>query len=363
MKLLLFTLCISTLQVQANELQGILYNRSATFEERESVSAELKKLLGIKQPIPVMDAIAEICYNVDICAASTTDEQIENECEPTDFNDTEFPPHFGSACYLKQFKENYNCIQPEKEMNLAGIRVFADLLNDTKGYYLSIITKLIIKKYIEVHNVDLSIPENARAFMNAYPKEAKKLQSIASEAIALGSYTGNCYHQLNSFLFSSNINKIDRYYNLYSAIINTLDFFPDYKKKVNRGVNLPLSVLKEHHKIGNIICYNGFTSTAEHNELTDYSNKPSNYFLAEKCTQRLYISYEDNNALPGKLIKSGSLSSNEKEVLFSPGSCFRIDSVTPRTDVTDPEDDDIKCEEGQHYNFEMTLVPNTRVQV
>jgi hypothetical protein len=193
--------------------------------------------------------------------------------------------------------------------------------------------------------------------METYPNEAKKLQSIANGALALGSYTGNCYHQLNSFLFSSNIQKINRYFNLYSAIINTLDFFPDYKKKVNRGVNLPSNVLKEHHKVGNIVCYQGFTSTAEHNEQTDYSNNPSNYFLTEKCTQRLYINYENNGALPGKLIKSGSLSSNEKEVLFSPGACFQIDKVSPRTDATKAEDDYRECEEGQHYNFEMTLVP------
>jgi hypothetical protein len=357
MKLLLFTLCIITLQAQANELHEILLKRSATFEEREIVSTELKDLLGLEQPIPVMDAIAEICYNVDICATFTTNDQIEKECDPIEFGDTQFPTHFGSACYLKKFKEDYSCTQPEKEMSLAGIQVFSDLLNDTRGYYLNIVSKLIIKKYIDVYNVDLSIPENARAFMDAYPKEAKKLQSISNGAIALGSYTGNCYHQLNGFLFSTNTKKINRYYNLHSAIINTLDFFPDYKKKVNRGVNLPSSVLKEHHKVGNIVCYQGFTSTAEHNELTDYSSKPSNYFLSEKCTQRLYISYEDNNALPGKLIKSGSLSSNEKEVLFSPGSCFRIDKVSARSDATKPEDDDIKCEEGQHYNFEMTLVP------
>ena len=139
----------------------------------------------------------------------------------------------------------------------------------------------------------------------------------------------------------------------------TLEFFPEFKSKVNRGVELPKAILKEHHKIGNIICYDGFTSTAVHME-DDYSDKPSNSFLSGKCTQRIYISYIENGSKPGKLIKSGSLSPEEDEVLFEPGSCFRVDKVYPRTDVTDPEEEDYLCEEGEHFNFELTLVPQKR---
>jgi hypothetical protein len=152
---------------------------------------------------------------------------------------------------------------------------------------------------------------------------------------------------------------IQRYYNLYKNIINTLNLFPPFKDKVNRGTNaLWGDTLIEHHKIGNIVCYDGFTSTAVHNPKTDYSSNPSNYFLEGKCTQRLYISYDQNPELAGRLIKAGSLSPNEDEVLFAPGSCFRIDSVTKRTHVQDNPDDDYECGEGKDYNFEMTLVPS-----
>ncbi len=204
--------------------------------------------------------------------------------------------------------------------------------------------------------MDLSRPTVIQEFIKTYPEEGKKLITMASGAIALGSYTGSCHNQLNSFLFTNNKELKTRYYNLYKSIINTLEFFPKYRKKVNRGANLPKSALSEHHKVGNIVCYDGFTSTAVHNPKTDYTDTPSNYFLQKKCTQRLYISYEKNGAVPGKLIEAGSLSPSENEVLFEPGACFKIDKVYPRTDTSN-EGEDYECNEGEHYNFEMTLVP------
>ena len=184
----------------------------------------------------------------------------------------------------------------------------------------------------------------------------KKFDKVIGASLVLGSYTGSCYSEFNGFLFSRKVEKLVRYYNLYAAIIDTLSIFLSLEK-VNRGVNLPASVLKEHHKVGNIVCYDGFTSTAVHDE-KDYTGEPKNFFLQGKCTQRLYISYEDNGAKPGKLIKSGSLSPGEDEVLFEPGACFRVDKVFPRTDDVDPEDEDHECQDGERFNFELTLMPS-----
>ena len=178
---------------------------------------------------------------------------------------------------------------------------------------------------------------------------------MAQETYSLAAYTLDCYMPLNSILYSKNQAKITRYYNLYRAIINTMGIFPEFKQKVNRGANLPKSVLQEHHKIGNIVCYNGFTSTAVHDPKTDMTNKPRNSFLSGKCTQRLYISY-DERALGGRSISKGSALTSENEVLFEPGACFRIDKVYPRTDQPAEDEEGIECGEGEHYNFEMTLV-------
>ena len=118
---------------------------------------------------------------------------------------------------------------------------------------------------------------------------------------------------------------------------------------------MPAGILKEHHKIGNIVCYDGFTSTAIHDPKTDMTDKPANDFLSRKCRQRMYISYEER-ALGGKAISKASTSKSENEILFEPGACFRIDNVYPRTDLPLEDDDNIECAEGEHYNFEMTLV-------
>lgn len=355
MNILILTLLLAATNSYTEDFIDILFKQTSTYDQREIVSKELKDLLGIEQPLPVIDSIAEVCYQADICAQSTSDSEIEVLCEPVP-DDSKFTPQFGSACYLKNFKQNYSCNKSANKMTINGLKSFSKLIDDTSGYYVSLIKEKIIKKYLKEFNIDLNITKDAKEFYKAYPKEAKKLVELARNSIALGSYTSNCYDQLNDNLFRNKKSFITRHFNLYKSILDTLDFFPSFTKKVNRGVNLPEHVLKEHHKIGNIVCYNGFTSSAVHNEKTDYTGEPSNYFLEDTCTQRLYISYEDNGATPGKLIDSGSMFSSEKEVLFSPGACFRIDKVTPRTDKSPDQNDSSTCSEGEHFNFEMTLV-------
>ena len=61
-------------------------------------------------------------------------------------------------------------------------------------------------------------------------------------------------------------------------------------------------------------------------------------------------------ALGSRSISKGSTSKSEDEILFEPGACFRIDNVYPRTDPPTEDDKDMECDEGEHFNFEMTLV-------
>lgn len=336
-----------------SNLVDIIKKRNATFSERSVVSKQLAKLLGIEQPLLVAEAIAEICYNVDICAQATSKSDVEEACKSNNQNNDE---DLGSPCYLKSFREQFKYSPDFGSMTMQGWQAFARIIDYTKTYYGTLITNKLIEYYKEKFNVDLSTKSNFLSFKNDYPEEMNKPLKVSGGSLALGSYTGEYYRKINRFLYSKNNEKLIRYYNLYAAIIDTLEYFPEFKKKVNRGVNLPAKVLKEHHKVGNIVCYDGFTSTAVHSE-EDYTSNPRNGFLTGNCTQRLYISYENNGAKPGRLIKSASLSVSEEEVLFEPGTCFRVDKVSPRTDEFYQDDPKQKCKERQRFNFELTVIP------
>lgn len=119
MKILFLALCLTPC-LYASDLIDIIKNNQATFNDRELVSAELSRILGIDQPLPVSEAIAEICYGVDVCARATTDSELSSLCNIEDY-DSEYTPKFGSACYLKSFRENYRCSDLAGSMKLSGI--------------------------------------------------------------------------------------------------------------------------------------------------------------------------------------------------------------------------------------------------
>ncbi len=126
MKFILIILSLISYSTNAAELLDILTNSSSTFEEREVVANDLQELLGMEQPLPILDAVAEICYGVDICAIASKDDEIERLCNPRDFDDAEFSPHFGTACYLKKFKQSYSCNKSITQMNFAGLQAFSN---------------------------------------------------------------------------------------------------------------------------------------------------------------------------------------------------------------------------------------------
>jgi len=354
-KILLTLLTILSIgQVIADTgLTDILFKRTATFEERQNVSEELSQL-GTKQPLNVSDAIAEICYGVDLCAGS--DIQVPDYCEEDNSKD-DYVPSIGDPCYPKYFKQKYSCNTEIENQSYKTVGLAGKLIYDLNTMYRSYIYEYMVDGFSRQYNVDFRTlsPAGLEEFFKKNPQAKLHIETISSESLALAAYTLDCYGALNSILYSGEDVKINRYYNLYKAVINTMGLFSEYKGKVNRGVSLPAGILKEHHKIGNIVCYNGFTSTAIHDPKTDMTDKPANGFLSGKCRQRMYISY-DERALGGRAISKASTSKSENEILFEPGACFRIDNVYPRTDPPLEDEADIECEEGEHYNFEMTLV-------
>jgi hypothetical protein len=354
-KILLTLLTILSIhQVFADTgLTDILFKRAATFEERQSVSTELSQL-GKQQPLNVSDAIAEVCYGVDLCAGS--DIQAPAYCVD-DLPKSVHPFGMWPDCYPTYFRQNYSCNTEIEKQSFKTVNLAGKLLYDLNTMYRSYIYEYMMDGFSRQYNVDFRnlSPAAVEEFFKKNPQAKIHIETISSESLALAAYTLDCYGTLNSILYTGEDVKINRYYNLYKAVINTMGLFPEYKGKVNRGVSLPSGILKEHHKIGNIVCYNGFTSTAIHDPKTDMTDKPSNGFLSGKCRQRMYISY-DERAIGGKSISKGSTSKSENEILFEPGACFRIDNVYPRTDPPLEDEAGIECEEGEHYNFEMTLV-------
>jgi hypothetical protein len=345
---------LSMSQVFADtDLTDILFKRTATFEERQSVS-EILAQSGTKQPLNVSDAIAEVCYGVDLCAGS--DIQVPAYCEDDNSQDDDVPS-IGDPCYPKYFKQKYSCNTEIENQSYKTVSLAGKLIYDLNTMYRSYIYEYMVDGFSRQYNVDFRTlsPAAVEEFFKKNPQAKLHIETISSESLALAAYTLDCYGTLNSILYTGEQVKINRDYNLYKAVINTMGLFPEYKGKVNRGVSLPSGILQEHHKIGNIVCYNGFTSTAIHDPKTDMTDKPSNGFLSGKCRQRMYISY-DERAIGGKSISKGSTSKSENEILFEPGACFRIDNVYPRTDPPLEDEANIECEEGEHYNFEMTLI-------
>lgn len=347
--LFLFTLIQNA---QAQGLTDILFNRSASFEERQSVSKKLQGQ-GRNQPLEVEDAIAELCYGVDLCAQLTTD---FSQCDDADADDP-MP-----ECQPKHFREKYNCSEDVTKQSAANVAMAKAILSDMSSLYDSLTEDYFLDAFSKLYQVNFRSlakdPKAMKEFERKNPHIMEHIKIIYAENLAMGAYTMDCYSRLNPILYQSDKKSMQRYYNFFKAVINTMSFYPEFKKMVNRGASLPRSVLDEHHKVGNVVCYQGYTSTAVHNPETDFGSHPTNGFLQGKCTQRLYISYSDT-ARGGKLISAASAFKHEDEVLFEPGACFRIDKVYPRTDEApeDEEDDDEEeCEPGERYNFEMTLV-------
>lgn len=334
----------------------IILDRNATFEDRKSVQEILAKA-GKEKPLELEAAVVELCYQVDLCAGLTTDSDFASICGSG--SEANAAKDGLNQCYPKYFRKEYTCNPKIQKQTWSSTKVAGHMISDFSQLYRSYTQDLMITSFSKMYNADFQAmieDGTLEDYLKANPAAKERTQASMLEGFSLGSYTLDCYNRMNQILYSkNNTYELNRYYNLFRAVIDTMGLFPEYKGMVNRGVHLPKDVLKEHHKVGNVVCYNGFVSTSIHNAKRDRTNNPENVFLSGKCTQRLYIRY-DERAPGGKSISKGSAVSGENEILFEPGSCFRIDEVHPRTDEPSQDEANITCDEGQRYNFEMTLV-------
>lgn|GEM_PF-6424785 len=149
------------------------------------------------------------------------------------------------------------------------------------------------KKYIAFDQVGESSDKSFKSSFGFTLREWNALFSLKNDG----------YMKINPILYGSN-GVAKRWASAYTDTINyALTRLPNYQGLVMRGVDLPESVLKAH-KVGDIVTYEAFTSTAVGKEFPGL----------QKLTIR---------SLTGKYIED-FFKTNESEVLFRTGARFKI---------------------------------------
>lgn len=352
MKTLLFVLAALCFKAHAQDM-SVIYDRMMSTEQRRGIQELLQQ--GQDKPLPVTAAIAELCFDVDICASLDLSTPTPSYCDLSE------EPEFGDQCFPFYMREKYSCSASVDKQSVRELTRMSNLFSEYEGLYTSYSLESLFDRLTKRYGVDFRQlarnPKRAEEFLKKHPEIARELEFNQRENLTLAAYTGNCYGNMSRILGSKDERKLLRYFNLFAGLSNVMGSFPEYKGMVNRGANMSGERLKEYHTVGSIVCNAGYTSTAKHDPETDYGSQPRNSFLSGKCTQRMYITY-DSRAVGGKDISSASVHKSENEVLFEPGACFRVDKVYPRTDEVILEDgeEDRECGEGEHYNFELTLI-------
>lgn len=350
LKYLCILALITSQTLLAADPVDVLFDRQSTYEQRMSAQAELGKAT-----LTTFDSSAELCYGIDLCAQETTADKLPSFCEKELEEMKKHPEQrVSSECYAYSFRKNYQCLPTIPKLSNAALATNVSLLEDVSSIYTSRVFELLVpfifKKYPELSPFTDNYPEMFK-YLQQHPELNKSFRNLTDGTLALAQYTMNCYEKINPLLYRNDRSSMTRYFSLIKSTIDSMMMLPTYKGKVNRGTKLPEPVLKEHLKVGNVVCNKGFTSTAVHHD-SDYTDKPRNSFLSsDSCSHRLYITYEDNGAAPGRLISNYSASPGENEVLFEPGACFRIDQVKDQAANQD-------CGSEKMYDFEMTLVPS-----
>lgn len=351
--LILFAILATSAFAQESAL-SVLTNRGLTIQEREDFVTSFSEA-----PLSRDEALVELCYQVDLCAQESSETDVKKLC--TDAADLDNPERnfFGDSCTVRRFRKNHSCHPSIDKLKVQTVDRFLDIIEDSSSTYMSYIGNSLVRILSGIPESEVNlcevpdIIEEFEKFQKEHPKQAEAIQKMAENFPSLGMYTTDCYQSMNQFLFRKDEKSLQRYFNLFRATLDSLSILPDYKGKVNRGVALPEAILKEHKIVGNSVCYNGFTSTAAH-IAKDYGSNPRNSFL-NGCNQRLYITQPQNSSHFGKDIDGISKMKGEKEILFSPGACFRIEKVTPRADIGTNEE--LKqCPQDMLLDIEMTLI-------
>ena len=341
---------------------SILFNPKANASSRDAVSKLLAERLGREGPLSVTAATAELCHGVDLCASASSETDLENTCAGSEEEEKDLA--LSSTCFAKKFKKNFSCDETKSPQTVHTLAAYGEALKDFQTTYMSRIESHFKHWIANALGIDINVLEaeyeNDPIAFGQNSQYQSVIEIMLKESSSMGQYTLNCFEKIAPIMYSRDQKKLTRYYNLINGVLNTMERMPIFSGKVNRGTNLPQSVLKEYHKVGNVVCSDGFTSTSIHIE-KDYGSKPRNAFLKSKCTQRLYISQGVAEAAKGRSISDISVSRSENEILFPPGTCFRVDSVRPRTDESSPDEEDYECQEGEHFQFELTVVPNPKL--
>ena len=187
-----------------SEPTDILFNRTATYEDRQSVSQSLAKL-GKAQPLLVNDAIAELCYGVDLCAGETPDSSYPSYCVDDLKEAKNNGLSLGNECYSKYFKQQYECNSDIPKQSAKTVLLAGKLLSDLGTMYNSYIQDYYIDGFSHQFNVNLreimDDPSAMEEFFRINPAAKATIEVVTNESIALASYTLDCYGSLNTLLF------------------------------------------------------------------------------------------------------------------------------------------------------------------
>lgn len=152
------------------------------------------------------------------------------------------------------------------------------------------------------------------------PKDLQELQKFGltdEERVAIFLYTTHYFGPVNKALYANDQKTIEAYRPFIEMLSKALRKLPDHPGLVNRGVRFPDSVLKAH-QVGAVVQYPAFTSTSA-NQTGMFSG------LDHRLTIR---------SKHGKDISAGAALRAEREVLFLPGTRFRVTARNERTEGT-----------------------------
>ena len=119
---------------------SILFSASGTFEKRAAIS----KLLAndSMKPLPLQSSIAELCYDIDICAQAESAVTTNLDCSNYS---KEIPERqsFSDNCAVKKAKEIYGCSKDSASMDLSSLlkmnTVIGDLNTAISSQYLDLL--------------------------------------------------------------------------------------------------------------------------------------------------------------------------------------------------------------------------------
>jgi hypothetical protein len=141
-----------------------------------------------------------------------------------------------------------------------------------------------------------------------------------NEEFAIAGYKHDTYSVVNSALRSHDLAQLKRYEHYIDTLKSAVLKAPLFQGVVRRGTDLPASIDAQHF-VGNIVTYDAFTSTS----------MGTGFIHRDFC---LVITSKTGRAIEA-LSPWGGATAGEEEVLFLPGTQFKVvDRSPPAKDCT-----------------------------